>query len=166
MTDLRSAPVPALRTQDHVRGPDDAPLLVVYADFACPRCALTWDRLRAVELRVCFRHFALQAKHARAVPLARAAEAAARQGAFWEFHDRLYADPGRQDDPHLWAHARDLGLDVDRFEADRRADDVAARVQEDVHGALRAGATATPTLFVGDALHAGAPEVTWLRALR
>jgi len=165
MTDLRSAPVPALRPADHVRGPADAALLIVYADFSCPRCVLTWARLQDVELRVCFRHFALQAKHPRAVPLARAAEAAALQGAFWDLHDRLYADPGRQDDPHLWAHVRDLGLDLDRFETDRRDDAVAARVQEDVLGALRAGATATPTLFAGGTLYAGAPETAWLRAL-
>ena len=38
--------------------------------------------------------------------LAQAAEAAARQGAFWAFHDALYADQGRIDDPHLWARVR------------------------------------------------------------
>lgn len=166
MTDLRSAPVPALRVEDHLRGPADAPLVVVYADFSCPRCAVAWARLREADVRVCFRHFALQAKHPRAVPLAHAAEAAARQGAFWELHDRLYADQGRQDDPHLWQHVEDLGLDVEQFERDRRSPEVAGRVQEDVRGALRAGVTATPTLFAGDVLHSGAPDRAWLQALR
>ena len=111
MTDLRSAPVPGPRPEDHVRGPQGAPLVVVYADFSCPRCAVAWTRLAEHDLRVVFRHFALKAKHPRAVPLALASEAAARQGAFWELHDRLYADQGRQDDPHLWGHVKDLGLD-------------------------------------------------------
>jgi protein-disulfide isomerase len=166
MTDLRSAPVPGPRPEDHVRGPDGAPLVLLYADFSCPRCAVAWDRLRRAEVRVVFRHFALQAKHPRAVPLALAAEAAARQDAFWDLHDRLYADQGRQDDPHLWEHVRALGLDVDRFEADRRCDEVAGRVRADVKDALRAGVTATPSLFHDGTLHPGAPDPAWLAALR
>ena len=101
-----------------------------------------------------FRHFALRAKHARAVALAYAAEAAARQGAFWEFHDSLYGDPGRLDDPHLWERARDLELDLDRFQADRRdARDRRPR-PGDVRGAARRRDT-TPTLFVDGHLDPG-----------
>jgi protein-disulfide isomerase len=151
MTDLRSAPVPAPRADDHVRGPEDAPLVLFYADFACPRCAVAHERLRAASVRVAFRHFALRAKHPRAVALAHAAEAAAAQGAFWELADALYADQGRLEDPHLWARCEALGLDVERFERDRRGPAVAERVQRDVTDALRAGATATPTVWiVGD----------------
>ena len=113
-----------------------------------------------------FRHFALKAKHPRAVPLALAAEAAAAQGAFWAFHDALYADQGRIDDPHLWARATELGLDLDRFEADRRAAGAAERVRRDTREALRAGATATPTLVRGAELLAGAPDEAWLAAAR
>jgi protein-disulfide isomerase len=147
MSDLRSAPVPLLRDDDHVRGPQDAPLVVFYGDFACPRCAVEARRLDEAGAHVAFRHFALKAKHERAVPLALAAEAAARQGAFWAFHDALYADQGRLDDPHLWARCEALGLDVERFQADRRDATVADRVRRDVRDALRAGATTTPTLY-------------------
>ncbi len=149
-----------------MRGPHDAPVVLLYADFSCPRCAVAWARLRAAEVRVVFRHFALQAKHPRAVPLAIAAEAAGRQGAFWELHDRLYADQGRQDDPHLWEHVRALGLDLGRFEADRRDPGLAQRVGADVRDALRGGVTATPSLFLAGTLHAGAPDAEWLAALR
>ena len=147
MSDLRSAPVPPLRGDDHVRGPDGAAVVVFYGDFACPRCAVEALRLRGEDVRVVFRHFALKAKHERAVPLALAAEAAARQGAFWAFHDALYEDQGRLDDPHLWARCEALGLDVERFQADRRDPAIAERVRGDVRDALRAGATTTPTLF-------------------
>src|SRR5918998_3461392 len=126
--DLTSAPVPPLGPDDHVRGPDGAPLVVMYADFACPHCAVAHLRLQDSGLRVVFRHFALRAKHPRAPVLAAAAEAAALQGAFWPMHDALYADQGRQDDPHLWARAERMGLDLERFEADRRSPEVAARV--------------------------------------
>jgi protein-disulfide isomerase len=149
VTDLRSAPVAPLRDDDHVRGPAGAPLTFFYADFTCPRCAVEALRLRAEDARVVFRHFALKARHERAVPLALAAEAAARQGAFWPFHDSLYEDQGRIDDPHLWARVETLGLDLDRFEADRRDPAIADRVRRDVREALRAGATTTPAIFAG-----------------
>jgi protein-disulfide isomerase len=154
--DLRSAPVPALRDDDHVCGSETAPLVVFYGDFACPHCALAQRRLAEHDVRVVFRHFALRAKHPRALPLAHAAEAAALQGAFWPFHDALYADQGRLDDPHLWARARAAGLDIDRFDQDRRGVPVAQRVARDVADAVRAGIVETPTLVVDGELHPGA----------
>ena len=155
MSDLRSAPVPPLRDDDHVRGADaGGPVVVFYGDFACPRCAVEALRLRDAGARVAFRHFALKAKHERAVPLALAVEAAARQDGFWVFHDALYEDQGHLDDPHLWERCAALGLDVERFQADRRDPAVAERVRRDVRDALRAGATSTPALFLnGELIH-------------
>src|SRR3954447_22265579 len=131
MSQMGSAPPPDLRHDDHVRGPEDAPVLLVYADFTCPRCAVAHERLRDAPVRRVFRHLALRAKHPRAVALARAAEAAAAQGAFWPFHDALYADQGRQEDPHLWALVEGLDLDLERFEQDRRSGAVAEHVEAD-----------------------------------
>ena len=145
MEDLRSADVPALRDDDHVRG--DGPVVVFYADLTCPRCAVEHQRLRADGSRVVFRHLALKARHPRALALAHAAEAAGAQGGFWAFADATFADQGRLEDPHLWERAGELGLEIERFDADRRSEAVAARVQRDVRDALRAGATGTPTLF-------------------
>ncbi len=165
MPGLGSAPIPGVRADDHVRGGADLPLVVVYGDFACPRCAVAWERLAGEPVRMVFRHFALKAKHPRAPVLAAAAEAAGRQDAFWAFHDALFADQGRMDDPHLWARAQALGLDVERFDADRRGEEVAARVSRDVRGAMRAGVAASPTLVSGDVLHPGPPEEEWLANL-
>ena len=147
MEDLRSADVPPVREDDHVRG--DGPVVVFYADLSCPRCAVEHQRLRddPARPRVVFRHLALKARHPRALALAHAAEAAGAQDGFWAFADATFADQGRLEDPHLWARAGELGLDVDRFDAERRSEAVAARVQRDVKDALRAGATGTPTLF-------------------
>ena len=112
------------------------------------------------------RHLAISARHPRALPLAHAVEAAARQDAFWDLHDAIYADQGRLDDPHVWAHAERLGLDVERLEEDRRDPEVVARVESDVRSALRAGAATTPTLVVAGRIHAGAPEPELLAGLR
>lgn len=165
MTDLRSAAVPELVAADHVRGPVGAPLVIVYADFTCPRCALAVDRLAGRPLQIAFRHFAIRAKHPRAVPLALAAEAAAEQGRFWEMHDAFYADPGHVDDPHLWERARRLGLDIDRFDSDRRSPALAELVAEQVQGGIRAGVALTPTLFVDGVAHAGPPDVAFIQRL-
>ena len=144
--DLTSAEVPGLRPDDHVRG--EGELVVMYADFSCPRCAVAAQRLQAERARVAFRHFALRARHPRAVALALAAEAAAAQGAFWEFHDALFADQGRLDDPHLWERCERLGLDLARFEADRRGEAAARRVRGDTREGMRAGVTGTPALLL------------------
>lgn len=165
MTDLRSAPPPPPREDDHVRGDRVGTPILFYADFTCPRCALAHERVTRAGAHVIFRHLALRAKHARAVATACAAQAAAAQGAFWAFCDALYADQGRHDDPHLWAHARSLGLDVERFDADRRGDRVAAAVQRDTREALAAGATTTPTLFAAGMVLPGVPDGEWLGRL-
>jgi protein-disulfide isomerase len=144
--DLRSAPVPPLAPDDHVRG-DGAATRIAYMDFTCPRCAVEHQRLTQAGTRVVLRHFALKARHPRALALAHAAEAAAAQDAFWAFADAVYADQAHLDDPHLWTLCERLGLDVARFDADRRTDATAERVQRDVRDALRAGLTATPSVI-------------------
>jgi protein-disulfide isomerase len=148
MGDLTSAPIPAVSDRDHVRGDRrDPDLVVVYADFSCPRCAVAAIALRDAGTPTAFRHFALKARHPRAVALAHAAEAAAAQDAFWPFHDSLFADQGHIDDPHLWERCEALGLDVARFEADRRGAAVAERVARHLREGLRAGVTTTPALL-------------------
>lgn len=148
MPDLTSAPIPPVTDSDHVRGDArDPALLVMYADFTCPRCAQKAIAMRDADQAVVFRHFALKSRHPRSVALAQAAEAAALQQAFWPFHDSLFEDQGRVDDPHLWARCERLGLDVGRFEADRRSEPVVERVARQLREGLRAGVTGTPALL-------------------
>jgi protein-disulfide isomerase len=151
VSELRSAPVPAPGPDDHVRGPAAGALLVEYADFECPFCAALHARLRDGGHRIVFRHFPVKSSHPRAWAAACAAEAAAEQGRFWELHDSLFADQARLEDPHLWRRAEDLGLDLERFEQDRRSDGVRARVRGDFESGIRAGVVTTPTVFsLGD----------------
>ena len=145
MTDLSSAEVPPIGPEDHVRGEGEA--IVVYADLGCPHCAGAWIELSARRNRLAFRHFPVASKHPRSPALHAAAEAAGRQGRFFAMVDSLYADRGRVDDPHLWERAERFGLDLDRFEADRRGDAVAARVRRDFHSGIRAGVTTTPAVY-------------------
>ncbi|MFL5893870.1 MAG: DsbA family protein [Thermoleophilaceae bacterium] len=140
---MRSAPVPPPAEEDHIRG--DGPVVVVYGDYECPFCAAELARLTGV--RLVFRHFPVVSKHPRSRRLAAAAEAAALQGRFWEMHDSLFADQGHLDDPHLWDRARELGLELDRFNEDRRTDEVAARIDRDFRSGIAAGVMKTPAMF-------------------
>jgi protein-disulfide isomerase len=159
LSDLRSAPLPPLGPDDHVRGPADARLVVVYGDYECPFCAAVEVQLRTRAVRVAFRHFPIRTSHPRAQAAAHAAEAAAEQGAFWGMHDALFDDQGRLEDPHLWARAERLGLDVARFDADRRSERVAQRVRAQFHGGVRAGVATTPTVFVDGERYSGRTAV-------
>lgn len=148
MGELGSAAVPPEEPQDHVRG--DGPGVTLYLDLACPACAATWAGIRDLPLRLCVRHFPVASRRPRSFALHAAAEAAAAQGgeeAFWVMWDSLYADRGRTDDPHLWARAERLGLDVTRFDADRRSEAVEVRIQRDFQSGIRAGVVGTPAAF-------------------
>jgi protein-disulfide isomerase len=157
VTRLTSEPVPPLAADDHVRG--EGVEAILYLDLACPHCAAAWARIRALPLRLCFRHFPVASKHSRAPALHAATEAASlqRPEALWELSDSIYADHGRLDDPHLWERVRRLDLDLDRFERERRSDTVAARVRRDFEAGIRAGITGTPAAFVAGRLVA--PDV-------
>jgi protein-disulfide isomerase len=147
VSELGSAPVPEPTAQDHLRGPAQTSLLIVYADFECPFCAALELRLAELALQVVFRHFPVRSSHPRAWAAACAAEAAAAQDRFWEMHDALFADQARLEDPHLWRRAEELGLDLERFDAERRGDPVLERVRGDFRSGVRAGVVTTPTVF-------------------
>jgi len=141
-------------------------VVIEYADLECPYCARAHVILKQLPITRVFRHFPVTSKHPRARVLAAAAEAAGRQGKFWAMHDSLLEDQGRLDDPHLWDRARRLGLDLDRFEADRRSPEVAERVDADFRSGIRAGVATTPTQFVNGASYPGVPGASLRDALR
>jgi protein-disulfide isomerase len=157
--DLGSAPVPPPGPEDHVRGPTGAPVAIEYADFECPFCAALSVKLAHAQVRRVFRHFPVRSSHPRAWAAACAAEAAGAQGRFWEMHELLFSDQGRLEDPHLWARARTLGLDLERFDSDRRSDAAKARVRRDFESGVRAGVVTTPTVFAGGRMLTGQIDV-------
>ena len=140
-------------------------MVIEYADLDCPYCAAAHLILKELPVTRVFRHFPVVSKHPRARVLAAAAEAAGLQGRFWEMHDSLLEDQGHLDDPHLWERAERFGLEVERFDADRRSEAVAARVERDFRSGIRAGITSTPTQFVDGVAYPGVPEPGRLLAL-
>jgi protein-disulfide isomerase len=131
--------------EDHARG--EGAETIVYADLCCPHCAEVWPRIAALGGRLVVRHFPVAAKHPRSPALHAAAEAAGAQDAFFEMFESLLAEQARVDDPHIWERARRLGLDLKRFEADRRSAPTLARVRRDTESGLAAGIADTLALF-------------------
>jgi protein-disulfide isomerase len=149
VTGLGSAPVPEPAADDHVRGA--GPGAILYLDLACPHCAADWLAIRDLGLTLCVRHFPIAGKRPRAPVLHAATEAAAAQGgeeAFWSFWNSLMEDRAHTDDPHLWSRAAALGLDLERFQDDRRGDAVRDRVARDFRSGIRAGVVGTPAAFI------------------
>ncbi len=166
MSGLGSAPLPPPATDDHVSAAFGDTVAIVYADYECPFCARLDLALRDARAGWIFRHFPVKSRHPRAWAAAGAAEAAGLQGRFWEMHASLYADQGRLEDPHLWARAEALGLDLERFEEDRRSDAVRDRIKRDFTSGVRAGVVTTPTLFLDGVAHPGVPDDDVLARLR
>ena len=147
---------------DHVRGPEDAPLLVEYGDHECPYSRRAFREIEHVErrleggVRFVFRYFPLTEIHPHAMAAAAAAEAAARQDRFWEMHGRLFHGQRTLEDEYLRRYARDLGLDVERFDADRASEAVQARIRRDIESGVDSGEVrGTPTLFVNELVYRG-----------
>lgn len=164
---------PADPDDDHVRGPREAPVtLVEYGDFECPYCGRAEAVVRELlagfgDLRYVWRHLPLPHVHPHAALAAEAAEAAAAQGRFWEFHDLLFEHQDALGFADLVRHARELGLDADRFADDLREHRHAGAVAEDVESADLSGVSGTPTFFVNGRRHHGAYDLATLtRAVR
>jgi NhaA family Na+:H+ antiporter len=152
-------------TRDHVRGGKTTGRIirvVSYSDFLCPFCR----RFRKVlmnlrqafgeRIEYVFRHFPNERIHPGATFAARAAEAAGQQGKFWEMHDRLFDEPPPFGEARIREMARELGLDMARFERDLDAQATLARVEDDLDEARRNGVHGTPTIFVDGLRYDGA----------
>ncbi|MCW5954911.1 MAG: thioredoxin domain-containing protein, partial [Propionibacteriaceae bacterium] len=104
------------------------------------------------QVRFVYKHFPLTANHPQALPAALAAVAAQKQGKFWEMHDLLFANQRNLSPEQIDGYARQLGLDMQRFNADMQSDAAKEQVEADRRLARRAGVRGTPTVFVNGRL--------------
>ncbi len=147
---------------DHAIGPASAPVTIVeYGDYACADCRAALSILRDIQraygdnVRIVFRHFPLQKAHPHAFLAAIGAEAAAQQGRFWEYHDRLFDRQPELDRPDLVAYAIALGLDHVAFTAGLDDPALADAVTADFKGGVRSDVNGTPTIFLNEARYDG-----------
>jgi Na+/H+ antiporter NhaA len=160
--------VPVDPERDRVRGPDQAPVtLVEYGDFECPYCGQAEPVVRELladygDLRYIWRHLPLTDVHPHALLAAEGAEAAARQGKFWEMHDQLLEHQGALTAKDLIRYAAELGLDIEQFTRDLRNHAGEAKIAADVNSADLSGVSGTPTFFINGKRHHGAYDVSTL----
>jgi protein-disulfide isomerase len=145
---------------DHIRGPADAVVILEYGDYECPYSRQAYRAIQRIEgsdpIRFAFRHFPLTEIHPHAVGASRAAEAASAQGRFWEMHDLLFQRQKALEEEDLRGYSVELGLDVQRFDTDRRGDAVLDRIGRDVQSGIDSGEVlGTPTLFIDGSLYLG-----------
>jgi protein-disulfide isomerase len=181
VTDWLSPPVPVgaklLREvdpdRDHIRGNPNAPLtLVEYADFECPFCSTATGSVDEVlahfgdRVRYVWRHLPLERVHPHAVDAARASEAAALQGRFFELGDRMFEFQDHLEWEHIYRYADGVGCDIERFDEDLQSANVLHRVQDDAQDAELMDLNATPTFFINGTRHRGPYDAaTLIRAL-
>lgn len=143
-------------------GPPTAPIKIAeFSDFQCDYCArvgLTLTQIREVykdQVQIIWKNLPITSVHKNAMDAALAAQAAYKQGKFWEFHDELFDNQDKLDANSLRQYAADLGLNTAQFETDRQGPDVKQRVDEDMREAQSLGITGTPTFFINGRLLVG-----------
>ncbi len=157
------SPLPSdltVTADDWFRGPANAPVtLVEYADFQCPACGAYAPVVKQLEtafptqLRVVMRHYPLTQIHKNAMAAARTAEAAGRQGKFWEMHDQLYAAQGEwsnlgNPDATFQGYAERLDLDTTQFVAAYNDPAAREKINRQRASGDRVGVRGTPSFFL------------------
>jgi protein-disulfide isomerase len=142
-------------TGEHVRGAPDAGLVLEeFGDFECLYCKQAFAIVRRLLtgkeafIRLVYRHFPASEHHSHAEMAAEAAEAAAAQGKFWEFHDLIFSRTGELDGTLLVSFAQRLGLNVFRFNSDLQTHVHRVRVQQDLEAGRARGVRGTPAFYL------------------
>jgi protein-disulfide isomerase len=136
------------------KGNPAAPVTVVeFVDYECPHCKRVQPVLRSVldeykdEVKVVFKHYPLSA-HANARLAAEGAVAAHKQGKFWAFNDKVWAVSENLTPAALEQIAKDVGLDLGKWQTDRESAEVQGRVDRDRNEGQGLGIDHTPTIYI------------------
>ncbi|MEO9181027.1 MAG: thioredoxin domain-containing protein [Acidimicrobiales bacterium] len=155
MNETETTLAPPVGPDDHIDGPDDAPItLVEYGDYQCPYCGQAYLIVKALQrelgssMRLVFRNMPLANVHPHAEDAAEFAEAVSLQVPFWPIHDTLYENQGDLSDSALLRYAAGVGADVEELKVALEAGEARRRVQGDLESGIRSGVNGTPTFFV------------------
>ncbi len=148
------------------RGPEDAPVTIIeFSDYECPYCKNAEPTVKALlerypeQVRYVYRHFPLEQIHPLARGASHAAECAAQQDRFWDYHDKLFENAPRLDRAQLVTYAKQLELDTEAFVQCLDDESVAAAIDRDFEAGRKAGVQGTPAFFVNGIPVSGARSV-------
>lgn len=166
-----------IQSTDKILGSADSPVVLIeYGDFQCPGCGALFPALQQVkqefsqDLAFIFRHFPLSNIHPNAMAAHRAAEAAAKQGKFWEMHDMLFTRQQQwstvSNAPATFAaYAEELGLNMDQYSSDVASQEVFDIISRDLDSGKQVDVTGTPTLLINGERVATPSSIEELRQL-
>ncbi|WP_071675640.1 DsbA family protein [Nioella nitratireducens] len=148
--------------------PEGDVTIVEFFDYNCPYCRRAMPTVEGLiqadpGIRLVYREWPILGEGS--VFAARAALAARQQGLYEEFHWALMGMSGRAEERSVLAVAEEVGLDIDRLQADMDAPDVAEHIETSMRLADLLGITGTPTFILGDNLIPGAVEQDVLQRL-
>lgn len=152
-------------------GPSDAHVIVLeVSDFQCPVCKRAHEPLKRLvsdfpgRVRRVFKQNPLK-MHRNALNAAAASMAAARQGRFWEYADRLFQNQAALSEDDLFRYASEVGLAMERFRKDFRDPSLRARALAEGEAAMNLGARGTPAFFVNGRMQVGWASYESLRQM-
>jgi protein-disulfide isomerase len=137
-----------------VRGAPNAPVtIVMFSDFQCPFCGRVEPTVKQIEdtygskVKIVWKNQPLPF-HPNAMPAAKAAMAAYKQGKFWEMHDLLFANQRDLSDANYEKWAQQIGLDMAKWKADMASPELASEITADSTEGKALGANGTPSFFI------------------
>lgn len=145
---------------DYVKGNASSTVVIMeYSDFQCPACRAYLPLTRQVtqeygdKIAFVYRSFPLTSIHFNSELAARAAEAARKQGKFWEMHDILFEKQlewEKESDvmKYFESYATLIGISVDRFRIDFNSDEVKNFVRAEMAFGRKIGINGTPTFYI------------------
>jgi len=148
---------------DWIKGNKEAKIVITeYSDFQCPACASYYGVVKQIHkdfgdrIAFVYRHFPLRQIHANAEIAALSAEAAGKQGKFWEMHDMIFENQkkweGEKNAGEIFIkYGEDLGLNIEKFKQDLDSKEVKDKVEADYQSGIKAGVNHTPTFFLNGA---------------
>jgi protein-disulfide isomerase len=153
-------------------GPDNAKITIVeFSDFQCPYCrrfhADTYHALLDAypgQIRFVYRNLPLTSIHPNAMPAAIASLCANDQNAYWDFHEKLFANDTLDEATYI-QYATDLGLDVNTFKACLSSGSHDDFIKQDMDFSLGLGVQSTPTFFVNGLAIIGAQPLANFKQL-
>ncbi len=138
-------------------------VMLVFSDFQCPFCATANKGVKEFmtkhkdKVTLVYKHFPLTQLHPEALPAARAAWAANKQGKFWEYHDALFANQAKLGEAFYLETATSLKLDTTKFNSDRKAAD--NFIVQDFQLGRKIGIDGTPTFIMNGEVVTGAASL-------
>ncbi len=134
-------------------------VLTEFVDFQCEACNAYYPTMKEIkekykdQITIQIKHLPIASSHPYAKMAAGYAESAAKQGKFFEMHDKIFdgqtiwqasSDPKK----YFERYAEEIGLDMNQLNSDIASKEITAIINADIAKAKEAGATGTPTFLL------------------